>query len=317
MTAMQPTPNVILVDEAKCIVDPGNIRPQHRISPERIVQLAASIKETQLRGGGYYGTGVERPVCVYRNGRGEFYVPEGQQRLLAIRHLISTDPSYNYIGIPATLHHPPENIYESTLFQTSHHNADAVDPVSLIERAVQLKNSATPDGEPATWKTVARVMGGDPTNWSNYQHILALTEALKQAVVDREIRPQNAAIIARHLPERDLQIRFHRDLITEGKSKPRLEALIQRIRRQVATEAASEDGVDVYELSDDDGDEEVLAPPTPVHDIDREVTFLLNYHVFKALTRLEILAGEGRLSGTGEDIAQIIERFEDLKNYAD
>jgi ParB-like chromosome segregation protein Spo0J len=315
MTAMHPQPNVILVDEAKCIVDPGNIRPQHRISQDRIIQLAASIKQTQQRGGGHHETGVERPICVYRNGSGEFHVPEGQERLLAIRHLRSTDPDYNYIGIPATVHQPPANIWDSTRFQMSHHNADAVDALSLIQRAMELKSSCA-DGKPATWQMVADVMGGTPSLWSHYQHILALTEALQQAVASGEIRPQNAAIIGRDLPEHDLQTRFHRDLVTEGKSKPRLEGLIQRIRRQVAMEAVieSDDG-DVYELPEENEDEEVLAP-TPTSGVDREATFLLN-QVFKQLTRLEILAGEGRLSGTAGEISKIIERFEDLRNYAD
>ena len=313
---MQPTPTVILVDEADCVVDPGNMRPQHRIAPARILELAASIKSTQQRGGGYHGTGVERPLCVYRNGNGDYHVPEGQERLLAIRHLVTTDPEYNYIGIPATLHQPPAGMWDSTRFQMNHHNADPIDPVSLVQRAVELKGYGMPDGRSATWQDVVEVMGGTPSLWSHYRHILALTEALQEAVVRGDIRPQNAAIIGRDLPEHDLQTRFYRDLLAAGKNKPRLEAMIQQIHRLVSIEPAleEEDG-ELYELAEDDADHDP-SPATPSLEVDREATFLLN-QVFKALTRLEYLAGEGRLSGTLDEIGQIIERFKDLQNYAD
>lgn len=315
MTAMQPTPEVILVDTDDCVVDAGNIRPQHRITPARIMELAASIKQTQSRGGGYYGTGVERPICVYQNGTNQWHVPEGQERLLAMRHLRATDRSYNYTGIPAVSHVPPTDIWASTRFQMSHHNSDPVDPISLTQRAVELKQSALPNGQPATWQAVVDVMGGSASLWSHYQHMLALTDQFQQAVVDREIRPQNAAIIGRDLPEQDLQTRFYRELMAVATNKVQIEATIQRIRRQVAAEALieakTEETDTSYEMEDDAEEDEIEAPSA---EIDKEAAFLFN-QVFKALTRLEILGGEQRLAGTGDEIAQIIERFKNLNEF--
>lgn len=310
----QNAPEIQLVDEARIHFDTGNLRPLASIHPQRVIELAASIRETQGRGAGYWGTGVETPVTVYSNGRGDFYLPNGQGRVLAIRRLRATDPTYKYLGIPAEIRQAPNNVWESTAMQMALHDVTQINILDLVRRAVSLRNSGLPNGKPASWTDVCAVMGKSPAEWSHYQHMLRLIEPLQQAVIDGKMRAETASVIGRDLGDRpDLQEQHAEQLIIYArKPKQVLGAFIVRILQQDALGDLGDDiDGDYDDLDFEDDDDLPLPPPSR----DQEAQYHIN-QVYKHLTRLEVMAGEGRITGMGDDLAQIAERFSDLEGYA-
>lgn len=306
-------PVILITDPEVIFFDSQNIRPLASISPERVCALAEKIETTQRRGAGHWMTGIEQPVIVYQNGNG-YYLQNGQERVLAVRHLMDTGADYEFIGIPAEVRPEPIDLLESTRLQMALHDVDPVNIFDQTARAVALKNTTLADGSRPTWETISGVMGRDAATWAHFQHMLNLIPDLKDAVVDGRMRGQIAAYIGRDLTQ-DLQAKWLDDLLDACKSLYKTRALIQRIldREQIEEVIEQEAAAEVDAALDDDAEEETAgAEPA---EIDKETAWLLR-QAYKIVTRLEVLAAEDRLAGAGEDLAQLGQRFAELEDYA-
>lgn len=306
-----------LINEASLELIDSNIRAWRDISPERIAEVAASIAASQQRGGGLFGTGVEQAIAVYENGHGTYPTEDGQTRVLAVRHLIATCPTYNYIGIPAEVRSAPRNLWESTERQVALNNQADFTIFHLVARAVELWKGETPRGSRATWDDVAAVLGHNAPYWSLRQNLLNLIPELREAVLREprqpgSIRVEMAAIVGRDLPQ-DLQRQYIDDILANCQRKHALLALIDRILARQTIEQAEPVETEPVDSDDEfvDSDDE----PAPVVGPDREAAWLMKT-VDGAIARLTALADAGRLQGMAAELHTASTRLADLAQEA-
>jgi len=207
------------VELSIALIDPNPVQPRSAFSPERLDELAASIRVH----------GVLQPLVV-RPAGDRYQLVAGERRWRAAK-LAGLEK------VPVVIHDvPDERLLEITLVENI--QREDLNPIELAKALDRLVRELG-----LTHEQVAERTGKDRTTITNALRLLRLPSDIQDLIAERKLSPGHAkAIIG--LPNEDLQRQVAERAASQGLSVRQVERLVQRMtksREPVSADEATED----------------------------------------------------------------------------
>lgn len=188
------------------LIDPNQYQPRTRFNPEKLAELAQSIRQN----------GIVQPLLVRRNGF-RYQLISGERRWRAAQMAGLTK-------IPAVVHDiPDDKVLELSLIE----NIQRED-LNPIEEAFAFQRLIDELG--LTQEEVARRVGRDRTSVTNYLRLLKLPEDIQKLVEEEKLSMGHARAIL-GLNSVKLQRQLARQVVKKGLSVRETERAVQKLNR--------------------------------------------------------------------------------------
>lgn len=193
-------------------VDPNPYQPRRIFQPDRLQELARSIREN----------GLIQPILVRRNGQ-RYTLIVGERRWRAARAAGVTE-------VPAMIQDvPPDRLLEVTLIENiQREDLNPIETAQAFERMARELN--------ISHEEIAKRTGKERTTVTNLLRLLKLPPDIQQLVAERRISMGHARAVL-GLPDEERQRAVAEKAAAQGLSVRQVERLVQRMteKRQVGS----------------------------------------------------------------------------------
>ena len=189
-------------------VHASRFQPRLTFSPEKIEELASSIREK----------GVIQPILVREMGQDRYELIAGERRLRAVKHL-------GIAEIPAIV----RRVADADLLEISIIENIQREELNALEEAKAYRRLAQEFGH--TQDHIANRVGKDKTSVSNLLRLLNLPEKIQEYISDNIISFGHAKVLL-SLSDAKQQLSFCEKIIQKGLSVRQIEQLTGGLRKQ-------------------------------------------------------------------------------------
>ncbi len=198
------------------LIDPNPVQPRHIFQPERLDELAQSIR----------ANGIIQPLVV-RPADGRYQLVAGERRWRAAKLA-------GLQSIPAIVQDIPDSrLLEITLIENI--QREDLNPIETANAFARLASELN-----LTHEEIAQRTGKDRTTITNLLRLLQLPDELQQLVSERRLSQGHARAIL-GLPTRDLQRNIAERSVAQGLSVRQVEQLVRRATEPRTAKTPAED----------------------------------------------------------------------------
>lgn len=200
-------------------IDPNPLQPRRIFQPDRLEELAQSIR----------ANGIIQPLVLRQIG-GRYQLVAGERRWRASR-LAGLE------SVPAIVQEIPENrLLEITLIENI--QREDLNPIETAMAYAELMSQLA-----MTVETMGRHTGKDRTTITNLLRLLQLPEDLQQLVAERRLSGSHARCLL-SLPSAELQRKVAEKTVAQGLSVREVERWTQKLTQTRDPEAADKERID-------------------------------------------------------------------------
>ena len=198
--AAEPAPENLAIG----LIDPNPLQPRRHFQPERLAELAQSIREN----------GIIQPLVVRRAGE-RYQLVAGERRWRAAKLA-------NAEFVPVVIREiGDDRLLEITLIENI--QREDLNPIETAQAFARLGQELNLDAE-----TIGRRTGKDRSTVVNFLRLLQLPADVQQSVVEGKLSASAARSICA-LPKAELQRELARKVIDEDWSVRRIERTVQKM----------------------------------------------------------------------------------------
>jgi ParB family transcriptional regulator, chromosome partitioning protein len=211
----EPTPETIPVD----LIDPNPTQPRRVFQPERLAELAQSIRQN----------GIIQPLVVRKKG-GRYELVAGERRLRAAK-LAQVD------RVPAVVREiPDDRLLEVTLIENI--QREDLNPIETATAFARLGQELNMDAE-----HIGRHTGKDRTTIINFLRLLQLPPDIQQMVSEGRLSASAGRCLC-SLPKGELQRQLAAKIAAEEWPVRKVERMVQKLQGEGAAKKVEEVEID-------------------------------------------------------------------------